>query len=62
MGQSGRERGEPRPVWEPEPLPLPLDRPSPRGHGSRREHDDEHDAPGSDDDRIGTHVVVIDLA
>ncbi|HUS64320.1 MAG TPA: hypothetical protein VMZ28_07240 [Kofleriaceae bacterium] len=61
MGRSHGPR-EPRrrmPVWQPEPLHIPVDEP-PRRH--IRQPDDTDDADGDEDDRPGTHVIVIDLA
>jgi hypothetical protein len=43
--------------WEPEPLPLPAPVPAPR------ELDDRlSPRPDADDERRGTHVIVIDVA
>ena len=53
--RAGIDRSRP---WEPEPLPLPLPRPAPR------ELDDGYAPRPSapmDDERRGTHVVVIDV-
>jgi hypothetical protein len=68
MSGMGRSHGprEPRrrtPVWQPEPLHIPVDRPPPRqirqpdGDADGADRDDR-----DDDDRPGTHVIVIDLA
>lgn len=47
------------PVWQPEPLHIPADEPPRR---QIRQPDDTGDADGDEDDRPGTHVIVIDLA
>ena len=62
MGRSHGPR-EPRrrtPVWQPEPLHIPADPPARR----IRPPDDtvESDETGGDEDRPGSHVIVIDLA
>jgi hypothetical protein len=46
--------------WEPEALELPLHLPVPPG--VRREDDERDQRRRSDDERVGSHVIVIDIA
>ena len=66
MAAPNDKRPSPPSEWQPEPLRLPVQQPDRSSERSERSQPNEHDAPCKDsegeDDRPGTHVIVIDIS